>query len=165
MITDADNVYEILQNEIAAELMTKALFQGIDMPDGSAWRVLTEDEGDVEFMFEKMISDCGLSVIVQSPTSEVNAGSAAIPTPQLTLSVAISISEAIEFNRQGGTGVRCMRAVTAVETLHDFKPPSINKPLRYKQLLKDRDTHPETGQLVASRICLFEISPYFLITK
>jgi hypothetical protein len=83
------------------------------------------------------------------------------------LSVAVSISEAIIFNRGAdGTQVRLMRATyEIISTLHTFKPASINKPLSFTEMLKDRDTHPETGQLVASRICLFEIRPYFLVVR
>jgi hypothetical protein len=59
-----------------------------------------------------------------------------------------------------------MRATyEVISTLHTFKPVSINKPLAFTQMLKDRDTHPETGALVASRICLFEVRPYFLIVQ
>jgi hypothetical protein len=168
MIADPDNVFELLQNEIAAALMARELFQDIQMPDGSAWSVLTEDEGDIEFMFTQMISACGLSVIVQSPTAHTASGTKPVPEVQFDpLSVAVSISEAIIFNRGGnGTQVRLMRATKEViSTLHTFKPPTINKPLAFTEMLKDRDTHPETGQLVASRICLFEVRPYFLIVR
>ena len=68
--------------------------------------------------------------------------------------------------RADGTGVRLMRATyEIISTLHTFKPASLNKPLSFSEMLKDRDTHPETGQLVASRICLFEVRPYFLIVR
>jgi hypothetical protein len=168
MIADPDNVFELLQNEIAAELMARDLFQDISLPDGSAWAVLTEDEGDIEFMFTQMISACGLSVIVQSPIAHTASGTKPVPEVQFDpLSVAVSISEAIIFNRgENGTQVRLMRATKEViSALHTFKPPTINKPLAFTEMLKDRDTHPETGQLVASRICLFEVRPYFLIVK
>lgn len=168
MIVDADNVFEILQNEIAAELMLQDLFQDILLPDGTAFQVLTEDEGDIEFMFTKMIADCGLAVIVQSPTAHSASGTKPIPTPQFDpLSIAVSVSEAIIFNRgEQGTGVRVMQATyEVIATLHTFKPASINKPLAFTEMLKDRDTHPETGALVASRICLFEVRPYFLIVR
>jgi hypothetical protein len=93
MIADADNVFETLQNEIAAEIASKALFQDIELPDGTPWRVLTEDEGDVEYMFEHMISACGLSVIVQSPTAHTASGTKPVPEVQFDpLSVAVSIS-------------------------------------------------------------------------
>lgn len=166
MILDPANVFETLQNEIATELMAQELFQDIDMPDGTAWAVLTEDEGDIEFMYSKMISDCGLSVIVQSPTARTASGTKPIPTVQFDpLSIAVSVSEAIIFNRsEVGTQVRVMQAAyEVISTLHTFKPASINKPLAFTEMLKDRDSHPETGALVASRICLFEVKPYFLV--
>jgi len=167
MIADPDNIFETVQNDIATELMSRALFQNIDMPDGSAWVVLTEDEGDIEYLFTKMISDCGLSVIVQSPIVHTAAGTKPVPEVQFNpLSIAVSISEAVIFNRAGGTGVRVMRAAyEVISTLHTFKPPSLNKPLAFTEMLKDRDSHPETGALVASRICLFEVKPYFLVVS
>ena len=168
MIADADNVFELLQNDIAAAIAAQDLFQDILLPDGTPWRVLTEDEGDIEFMFTQMISACGLSVIVQSPTAHTASGTKPVPEVQFDpLSVAVSISEAIIFNRGAdGTGVRLMRATKEIiSALHTFKPASLNKPLSFTEMLKDRDTHPETGQLVASRICLFEVRPYFLIVR
>lgn len=168
MIADPDNVFEHLQNDIAAALMARPLFFNIKLPDGTPFQVLTEDEGDIEFLFTKWISDCGLSVIVQSPTAHTASGTKPIPAPQFDpLSIAVSVSEAVIFNRgEGGTRVRVMRAAyEIISTLHTFKPASLNKPLAFTELLKDRDTHPETGALVASRICLFEVRPYFLVVK
>ena len=110
--------------------------------------MLTEDEGDIEYMFTQMISACGLSVIVQSPTAHTASGTKPVPEVQFDpLSVAVSIREAIIFNRGAdGTGVRLMRATyEIISTLHTFKPASINKPLAFTEMLKDRDTHPETG--------------------
>jgi hypothetical protein len=167
MIENPDNIFEQVQNDIATELMSKALFQSLRLPDGTDWRVLTEDEGDIEFLFEKMISDCGLSVIVQSPTAHTASGTKPVPEVQFDpLSIAVSISEAVIFNRAGGTGVRVMRATKEViSALHTFRPSSLNKPLVFTEMLKDRDSHPETGALVASRICLFEVRPYFLVVR
>jgi hypothetical protein len=168
MIANPDNVFEHLQNEIAMVLMGRDLFFNLRMPDGTNWQVLTEDEGDIEYLFTQMISVAGLSVIVQSPIAHSASGTKPIPTPQFDpMTIAVSISEAVIFNRSAqGTKVRVMRATyEVISTLHTFKPYSINKPLCFTEMIKDRDTHPETGALVASRICLFEVRPYFLIVQ
>jgi hypothetical protein len=104
---------------------------------------------------------------VKCYTALSQPGTKPSPTPQFDpLSIAVSVSEPVIFNRAGGTGVRVMRAAYEVlSTLHTYKPPSINKPLGFTEMIKDRDTHPETGALVASRICLFEVRPYFLIVQ
>lgn len=157
MITDPQNVFEQVQNEIATKLATLALFTGIKMPDGRDFEILTEDEGDPEFLFTGMIDRCGLSIIVQSPTGKIirREGLFFWFDPFM---IAVSISEAVVFNRTDqGTQVRLMRATWAVlAALHGFAPPSLGEQLFPTRLLKDKDTKPGTEDLVASRILVFE---------
>jgi hypothetical protein len=82
-----------------------------------------------------------------------------MPGPIISpLQFAVSISEAVIFNRSElGTGIRLHKAlVTILGTLHGFVPASVGTPIYAYQILKDRDSHPETGALVTSKICLFK---------
>jgi hypothetical protein len=137
--------------------MTAALFQGIKMPDGANFEVLTEDEGDPEMLYTAQLAAAGLSIIVQSPTGKFSMldGSILQINP---LVVAVSISEAILFNRADqGTKIRLMHAVHAVlKVLTNFAPPSIQTQLLPTRMLKDRDTQPGTDDLVVARVLVFE---------
>jgi hypothetical protein len=164
MITNPQNIFELVQNDIATKLMTLPIFTGIKMPDDTPenprpFQILTEDEGDPEMLFTAMIARAGLAVIVQSPTGKIAAADG--PTHLITFRpfvVAVSISEAMLFNRSDlGTKVRLMPATSAViSALHGFYVPSLGAKLVATRLLKDKDTNPEDQALVASRIVTFE---------
>lgn len=157
MITDPQNVFEQVQNEIAAKLGALPIFTGIKMPDGSDFAILTEDEGEPEFLFTDMIARAGLAIIVQSPTGKMTNHEPHVLSFDPFV-VAVSISEAIVFNRaDGGTKVRLMRATWAVlVALYGFTPASLGQQLFPTRLLKDKDTKPDSAELVASRIITFE---------
>jgi hypothetical protein len=157
MIDNPQNVFEQVQNEVAAKLAALAIFTGIKMPDGADFEILTEDEGDPEMMFTAQIARAGLSVIVQSPSGKFdNQDEVTIRANPFV--VAVSISEAILFNRSGGgTGLRLMRVTWAVlQALNGFAPASLGERLFATRLLKDKDTKPDSEELVASRIITFE---------
>jgi hypothetical protein len=165
VIQDPTNVFEQVQNEIAAELITRAPFVGLKMPDGSDFQILTEDEGEPEFLFTKMISDCGLSVVVQDPTGKLDIsqedGRTMLKFNPLVF--AVSVSEMIIFNRGDmGTKVRISTAKRSILGLHGFVPAALGEKIFATQMLKDTTTHPDTGALVASRIVIFEVTELLL---
>lgn len=159
MIPNPTTIFEKLQNDLATVLMARPLFAGKKLPDGSAFTVLTEDEGDPETLFTTMIAHAGLSIVVQAPTGKITVDGQPLPVIFNPLVIAVSVSEAVVFNRSdAGTGIRLFAATNEVlRTLHGFAPPSVQLPLYATAMLKDRDTAPDGG-LVASRICVFEIS-------
>ena len=89
MITNPDNLFEQLQNELAVQIRTNSLFSGTKMADGTPWLVLTEDEGDIEYLYTQMINVAGLCAIVppgrpggtHGRTQIVTAATAANATP------------------------------------------------------------------------------------
>jgi len=172
MITDPQNVFELLQNDVAAKLIATSPFNTIQMPDGSPFNVLTEDEGDIQFEFDAMIAQLGLAIVVHAPTGEVAqpdiGGTKVVDgvtylVPLITkLGFDVWISEAPEFNRSAnGTGLRLTKAMTMVMgILHGFQPSSVGTPIyldsfkteRERTYMNDQD---KIGTLVVSRICHF----------
>ena len=161
MIPDPQNVFESLQNDVAAKLMQTAPFNAISMPDGSPFNVLTEDEGDIQFEFDANIAQLGLAIVVHAPTGSIDQPD--LPGPLITkLGFDVWVSEAPVFNRStGGTNVRLMKATTIVlGTLHGFQPDSIHSPIyadgfktqRERTYVNDED---KVGTLVISRVCHF----------
>jgi hypothetical protein len=140
MIENPANMFEALQNETAARIMTATIFQNLQMPDGTPWEVRTEDEGVVEEIFRQYIDACGLSVIVRSPTGAFNKDFRLTDNgPRLSpLEFDISIGEAVLFNRNFGTKIRIMSAVQAVlQMIKNWTPPSINIAIYPLRLVKD----------------------------
>src|SRR6266478_10026278 len=126
MIPNPQNVFEELQNDVAEQLAGTAPFNSISFPDGSVFKILTEDEGDIQFEFDTMIAQLGLSIVVHSPTGKIEQPD--LPGPLITkLGFDVWISEAPVFNRSElGTQVRLVKAMTMVlGTLHGFQPDSI----------------------------------------
>jgi len=161
MIPDPQNVFEELQNDVAAKLMETDPFSSIAFPDGSPFKVLTEDEGDIQFEYDAMIGQLGLAIVVHCPTGAIEQPD--LPGPLITkLGFDVWVSEAPVFNRDSlGTQVRLMKATTIVMgTLHGFQPQSINSPVyadsfktqRERTYVNDED---KVGTLVVSRICHF----------
>lgn len=160
MITDPQNDFEKLENALAVQLEAQTEFQNLRAPDGSPWAVITEDEGDVETMFQQMISTCGLAIVVQTPTGRTDAKTQNIPGPRFEpLICPVQVSESVIFNRDVGTKVRVQTAASVVRrSLHLFTPPGIDgckAPLRLIEVMRDRDRHPDTGALVSSVVCIF----------
>jgi hypothetical protein len=161
MIPDPQNVFEELQNDVATVLMATAPFNTIAFPDGSAFRVLTEDEGDTQSDFDLQIGQLGLAISVRSPSGSIEQPD--LPGPLITkLGFDVWISEAPVFNRSAtGTGVRLMKATTIVlGTLHGFQPTSINSPVYCDEFRTERErvlngNQDSTGTLIVSRICHF----------
>jgi hypothetical protein len=161
MIPDPQNVFEDLQNDVATKLMATAPFNTIKFPDGSPFKVLTEDEGDIQFEFDTMIAQLGLSIVVHSPTGKIEQPD--LPGPLITkLGFDVWISEAPVLNRQtGGTNVRLVKAMTIViGALHGFQPASINSPVYADEFRTERERtyvsdQDKTGTLIVSRICHF----------
>ena len=161
MILNPENVFESLQNDVAAKLMQTSPFNTIRNPDGTAFTVLTEDEGDIQFEFDTMINQLGLAIVVHAPTGAIEQPD--LPGPLITkLGFDVWVSEAPVFNRGSeGTGVRLMKATTIVlGTLHGFQPDSIGSPVyadafkteRERTYISDQD---KIGTLVVSRIIHF----------
>lgn len=161
MIPDPQNVFEELQNDVAAKLMETSPFDTIAFPDGGLFKVLTEDEGDIQFEYDTMIAQLGLAIVVHCPTGAIEQPD--IPGPLITkLGFDVWVSEAPVFNRDAlGTQVRLMKATTIVlGVLHGFQPQSINSPVyadnfktvRDRTYVNDED---KVGTLVVSRICHF----------
>ena len=164
MISSPDNVFEKVQNDLAAALLAVDPFDRIKSADGSNFDVLTEDEGDPELLFTTMIDKCGLCVIVQAPTGKI-VQNEQLGTAQFSpFVIAVSISEAVLFNRTPqGTQVRLMVATKVVlKTLHAFVVPSLKQAIYATRLMKGRDTQPGTDALVASRIITFEATELFV---
>jgi hypothetical protein len=140
MIDNPANMFEMLQNETADRIMDAAIFQNLQMPDGTPWEVRTEDEGVVEEIFRQYIDACGLSIIVHSPTGTfAREWRLTDNGPRLDpLEFDVAISEAVIFNRSLGTKVRIMSAVEAVlQMIKNWTPPSINIPIFPLRLVKD----------------------------
>src|SRR5215475_7223412 len=161
MILDPENPFEILQNEVAAKLEATPPFDAIDFPDGQPFKVLTEDEGDIQFQFDTMISVIGLSMIVQSPIGRIEQPD--IPGPLIS-SVQFDIwaSEAPLLNRStNGTGVRLIKAMTIIlGAIHGFQPASLGSPVYATGFDKFRErvyagTSDDNGILIVSRIIHF----------
>ena len=161
MIQNPQNVFEQLQNDVAAKLLETSPFSTISAPDGSPFNVLTEDEGDIQFEFDAQIAQLGLAIVVHAPTGRIEQPD--LPGPIITrLGFDVWVSEAPVFNRSAdGTQVRLMKATTIVlGTLHGFQPYSINSPVycdefrteRERTYMNDAD---KVGTLVVSRICHF----------
>lgn len=132
MIPNPANVCESVQNEVAARIMTASIFQNLKMPDGSPWQVRTEDEAVVEEIFRQYIAECGLCVIVHSPQGDFKPEyQFASGGPMLDpMKFEVSISEAVMFNRNGGTGIRIMLALqTVLQMLNNWSPASVRKPI------------------------------------
>ena len=161
MIPNPENVFEQLQNDVAAKLMQTSPFTTIKNPTGDTFTVLTEDEGDIQFEFDSMINQCGLAIVVHAPTGAIEQPD--LPGPLITkLGFDVWVSEAPTFNRSPeGTNVRLMKATTIVlGTLHGFQPSSIGSPVyadnfkteRERTYVNDQD---KIGTLVVSRIIHF----------
>ena len=165
MIPDPQNVFEQLQNDVAAKLMDTSPFNSIAMPDGSPFNVLTEDEGDIQADFDLQIAQLGLAITVRAPTGRIEQPD--LPGPLITkLGFDVWISEAPVFNRQpngatSATGIRLMKATTIVlGTLHGFQPDSIKSPVYCDEFRTERErvldgTQDSKGTLIVSRICHF----------
>jgi hypothetical protein len=163
MIPNATNILDKLQNDVAAQIIATAPFSVIKFPDGKPWVALTEDEGDIQFEFQRMISLIGLSVVVRAPDLDVDTNTD-MPGPLFRrVTFDVRIFEAPEFNRSAtGTGVRMSDAIAVVTgTLHGFQPAAINSPI-YNTTV--RNPNPErwftregdtVGTLVFSRHCAF----------
>lgn len=135
MIPNPENPFEELQNDVAAKIMATAPFSMIKFPDGSDWKCLTEDEGDIQFEFDTMIGNVGISVVVYAPEGEVDQPD--IPGPLLTnLNFEIGVFESPTFNRsEQGTGLRLSKAANIIfNTIHGFQPASMRSPVYAKNL-------------------------------
>jgi len=161
MIPNPENVFEQLQNDVAAKIMDTSPFNAITMPDGSEFNVLTEDEGDMQADFDLQIAQLGLAITVRAPTGRIENPD--LPGPIITrLGFDVWISEAPVFNRaSGGTNVRLMKATTIVlGVLHGFQPDSINSPVYCDEFRTERErvldgSQDSKGTLIVSRICHF----------
>jgi hypothetical protein len=170
MIPNPTNVLEMLQNDVAAQVNATAPFTTIIFPDGTPWSALTEDEGDIKFEFERMISVIGLSVVVRAPDLDV-AENTDIPGPLFSKATFdVRIFECPQFNRVAtGTQIRIAQAIAIVTgTLHGFQPASIGSPI-YNTTV--RNPNPERwftregdtqGTIVFSRHCAF-VAPEILL--
>jgi len=164
MIPDPQNVFEELQNDVAAKLLDTSPFNTIKAPDGAPFRVFTEDEGDIQADFDLQIGQIGLAITVRAPTGRIEQPD--IPGPLFTkLGFDVWISEAPVFNRSPGatlaTNVRLMKATGIVlGTLHGFQPQSINSPVYADEMRTERERvlngeQDSKGTLIVSRICHF----------
>ena len=164
MISDPQNVFEQLQNDVAQKLIETSPFSTIAMPDGSPFNVLTEDEGDTQADFDLQIAQLGLAITVRAPTGRIEQPD--LPGPIITkLGFDVWVSEAPVFNRTpgatSGTNVRLMKATTIVlGTLHGFQPQSINSPIYCDEFRTERERvlngeQDSRGTLIVSRICHF----------
>ncbi len=161
MIPDPQNVFELLQNDVAAQIMATTPFTTLSNPDGSTpFKVLTEDEGDIQFEYDQMIQQCGLSIVVHSPAGRIEQPD--MPGPIITkLGFDVWVSEAPTFNRsEVGTKLRLWKATTIVlGTLHGFQPQSINSPVYADEVSRERERAytegDQPGTLIVSRICHF----------
>ncbi len=160
MIEDPQNVFEELQNDVAAQLMATAPFSTLRGPSGGDFQVFTEDEGDVQMEYDLMIGQLGLAIVVHSPAGTIDQPD--LPGPLITkLGFDVWVSEAPMFNRAGsGTQVRLWRATSIVlGTLHGFQPQSINSPIYATEIRLERERtyieKDQPGTLIVSRICHF----------
>lgn len=163
MIPNPENVFELLQNDIATKLMQTSPFNTIKNPDGSPFTVLTEDEGDIQFEYDAMIAQLGLAIVVHAPSGKIMNPD--LGGPLFDLSFDVWVSEAPTFNREIGTRVRGMRAALVVMgTLHGFVPQTaqILVPIQQNGFDKQRERtyvndEDKVGTLVISRICHFQV--------
>ncbi len=161
MIPDPQNVFEELQNDVAAQIMATSPFTTIQNPDGSTpFKVLTEDEGDIQFEYDQMIQQLGLSIVVHSPSGTIDQPD--MPGPIITqLGFDVWVSEAPTFNRSElGTGLRLWKATSIVlGTLHLFQPDAIKSPITARSVKVERERAyiegDQPGTLIVSRICHF----------
>jgi hypothetical protein len=161
MIPDPQNVFEELQNDVAAQIMATSPFTTIANPDGSTpFNVLTEDEGDIQFEYDQMIQQLGLSIVVHSPEGPIEQPD--LPGPIITkLGFDVWVSEAPTFNRSElGTRLRLWKAtIIVMGTLHGFQPQSIKSPIYASSVRKERERAyiegDQPGTLIVSRICHF----------
>ncbi len=161
MIPDPQNVFELLQNDVAQKLIETPPFSTLSNPDGSTpFKVLTEDEGDIQFEYDQMIQQLGLSIVVHSPAGRIEQPD--LPGPLITrLGFDVWVSEAPTFNRSEiGTQIRLWKATTIVlGTLHGFQPQSIASPVYADEVRLERERAyiegDQPGTLIVSRICHF----------
>ena len=162
MIENPENVFEQLQNDVAAKLMDTSPFNSIKAPDFSAaFTVLTEDEGDIQMEYDAMINQLGLCIVVHAPSGVVDQPD--IPGPLITkLGFDVWVSEAPLFNRGAlGTKVRLFKAMGVVMgTLHGFQPESSQSPIYVENFRRERERtyisdDDKKGTLVNSLICHF----------
>ncbi len=154
-------MFELLQNDVAQKLIETPPFNSLSNPDGSTpFKVLTEDEGDIQFEYDQMIQQLGLSIVVHSPAGRIEQPD--LPGPLITrLGFDVWVSEAPTFNRSEiGTGIRLWKATTIVlGTLHGFQPQSINSPIYADEVRLERERSyiegDQPGTLIVSRICHF----------
>src|SRR5258708_39938156 len=98
MILDPQNVFEELQNDVAAKLIQTAPISTDAFPDGSTYQVLTEDEGDIQFGYDAQIAQLGLAIVVHTPAGTIDQPD--MPGPLITIvGFDVWISEAPLFNR------------------------------------------------------------------
>ncbi len=164
MIPDPQNNMELLQNQVAQKIMDTAPFNGLTMADGSAFRVFTEDEGDIQSEFDIMIGQLGLCIVVHSPSGEVLQPD--MPGPIYTnVGFDVWVSLAPTFNT---TGIRLWTATGIVcGTLHLWGPSAVNnQPIRNTGVKSERERSDigddQYGTLISSRICHF-IAPQVVI--
>ncbi len=161
MIPDPQNVFELLQNDVASQIMATSPFSTLANPDGTTpFKVLTEDEGDIQFEYDQMIQQLGLSIVVHSPAGRIDQPD--MPGPIITkLGFDVWVSEAPTFNRSdNGTKLRLWKATTIVlGTLHGFQPQSIRSPVYADEVRLERERayieKDQPGTLIVSRICHF----------
>jgi hypothetical protein len=161
MIPNPENVFESLQNDVATQLMSTSPFSTIAWPDGSAFQVLTEDEGDIQYEYDQQIAQLGLSIVVHAPAGEVSQPD--MPGPVITkLGFDVWVSEAPVFNRsEAGTKVRLFKAMAVViGTLHGFQPEATQSPIYIENFRRERERTyvndaDKVGTLVNSLICHF----------
>ncbi len=139
MIPDPQNVFEELQNDVATKLMQTSPFSTLRGPSGGDFSVLTEDEGDVQFEYDAMINQLGLSIVVHGPSGKVALTD--LRGPLIDLGFDVWVSEAPLFNRsEAGTQVRLMRAMKIVlGTLQGFQPQSINSGIYVESFRRERE--------------------------
>jgi hypothetical protein len=162
VIANPQNDFELIENAIAAQLEAQAEFSGLKAPDGTDWHVLTEDEGEIQFLFRTMIDVCGLAIIVRAPTGECSERMGNIPGPVFDpLRCVVQVSEAVTFNRSGsGTNIHAETAASLVRrSLHLFHPagiPGLNTVLRCVKAENRPELNVDTGALTATRLLTFE---------
>lgn len=161
MIPNPENVFEELQNDVAAKITATAPFNALKMPTGADFQALTEDEGDIQWEFDQMMTFLGLAIVVHSPVGEVELTD--MPGPFLgKINFDVWVTEAPLFNRsERGTKVRLSKAMSIIMgTVHGFQPASVNSPLYFTGFKKDRQRNytnesDRKGTLWVSRILNF----------
>ncbi len=161
MIPDPQNVFELLQNDVAQKLIETSPFNSLSNPDGTTpFKVLTEDEGDIQFEFDSMIQQLGLCIVVHGPSGKVTLTD--LKGPLLDLGFDVWVSEAPTFNRSPiGTGVRLMEAMKIVMgTLQGFQPQAVNSGIYVESFRRERERSyigddDKRGHLIVSCIIHF----------